>query len=150
MALGACYPLTVSIFYFLFDIALFLSWTPVQLVCLVRAGQTFLAWFFLGSELRSGSPTIVWLENWKLRAQRNSKPHSLIRQQPAQPLGFWGVFSILFLCSEWLCWSVKWRSMLPVLSLRPSFTFQLMMVLWLHFFRLAACSGSSTFFRQGI
>ena len=45
MALGACYPLTVFILHFLFEIALFLSWTPVQLVCLVRARQTVLAWF---------------------------------------------------------------------------------------------------------
>ena len=65
----------------------------------------------------------------------------------------WAVktFPILFRYSQWINWSVKWPSMCSVVSLLlPSFVLWVMMVSWLHFFRLGARLGSSTFFRQWI
>ena len=116
MALGACYPLTVSILYFLFEIALFLSWTPFLLVCLVRAGQTFLAWFFFRFR------TTIRISNHyltrKLKIASTEEFEAPFFDSTAAGLAarLLRSFSILFLCNEWLRRSLKWHSMLPVVS----------------------------------
>ena len=62
-------------------------------------------------------------------------------------LGLLRAFPILFSCIQWLRWIVKWHSMLPVVSLLPSVTIWMMIVSWLHFFRLEPGLASTSFWQ---
>ena len=95
-----------------------------------------------------------------IRQQRDWNPKSVESRADTLSVRLWGLlraFPSLFTLqrsihcnkTEWLqwmlCWSVEWHSMLPVVSLYPYFTLEVIMLLWLHFFRLGARLGSSTF-----
>ena len=100
-----------------------------------------------------------------IRQQRDWNPKSVESRADTLSVRLWGLlraFPSLFTLqrsihcnkTEWLqwmlCWSVEWHSMLPVVSLYPYFTLEVIMLLWLHFFRLGARLGSSTSFWQWI
>ena len=139
---GACYRLTVSSLCFARNWCLLSS----NLVCLVESGQTDVA----GSFSFVNHDWVLRPKNWNLRPQGFEPP--IFRFGSRHPFR-WALrtFPILFRYSQWLNWTVKWPSMCSVVSLLlPSFVIWVMMVSWLHFFRLGARLGSSTSFRQWI
>ena len=104
-------------------------------------------WIFFICEPRLGSST----KKLKFTTIEGFEP-PILRFGSRHPFR-WAVetFPILFRYSQWINWSVKWPSMCSVVSLLlPSFVLWVMMVSWLHFFRLGARLGSSTSFRHCI
>ena len=141
MAHSACYRLSVSIFFFARNWYLLSS----SLVCLVESGQTDVA----GSFSYANHDWDLRPRNWNLRPQRDLNLRSSDSEADTLFVGLWRLLQFCFV-SQWINWSVKWPSMCSVVSLLPSFVLWVMMVSWLHFFRLGARLGSSTSFRQWI
>ena len=91
--------------------------TRSSLFCLVKAGQTDVVGSF-SCEPRLGS----WTNKLNFTTADEFEP-SIFRLESRHPLGFAALrtFPFLFRYSEWISWSVKWPSMLSVVSLLPSF-----------------------------
>ena len=136
MAHSACYRLIVSIFFFAGNWYLLSS----SLVCSVESGQTDVA----GSFSFANHDWDLRPTNWNLRPQRDLNLNLPTRNQTPFPWA-WRTFRFLFRYSQWISWSVKWPSMLSVVSLLPSFALWVMIVSWLLCFRLEAPFGSSNF-----
>ena len=110
-----------------------------SLFCLVKAGQTDM----VGSFSFANPDWDLGPTNWILRPQMNLNPQS--SDSKADTLWALRTFRYLFRYSQWIGWSVKWPSMLSVVSLLPSFALWVMIVSWLLCFRLEAPFGSSNF-----
>ena len=148
VALDATCRLTLSILYFASDHAFVTSFLPFR----STFGIFKLFWLECRCYDHRGTRTLsLW----------NRTPNLWNRERTPSALGFEDCWELPHLCllfseaftatkQEWLqwmlSWSVEWHSMLPVVSLYPYFTLQVIMLLWLHFFRLGARLGSSNFF----